>query len=174
MTDADAEERKIKYKGVTTFSVSPFESETLRGLLDQIENERQEGIVKIVISDREVGSLRIENRRVSILEIVDETPQEIQVIRKYPVYARISLKALTEKYMDSVADDLIEDIAFIEETKSSGENRNVDNQEFILLLWDRYWNVRTRFRGDSKDGIYLISERDIYSENDKNTFISRE
>jgi hypothetical protein len=172
MTDKEDGERKILYRAVVTFSMNPIESESLADLLKIIEEDRQDGIVKIMISEREVGSLRIENKKIFILELVDETPQEVDVVKKYPVYDRISMKALLDKYLDSIAGDMIEDNGFIENVRSLGNKRNPDNQQFILLLWNRYWNVLSRFRGDSKDGIYLIGERDIYREGDRNTFLS--
>ncbi|MGC8562366.1 MAG: hypothetical protein ACP5UZ_02970 [Thermoplasmata archaeon] len=170
MEGTNDEERKIFYKGISSSVKEPYENESFGGLLSTIESERKDGLVNLVISDREVGTLRIEGGKVYINEIVDQTPQELELLKKYPVYGRIALRALMEKYVDSIADDTIEDDAFLEKIRLDPDNRKVDGQSFILLLWDRYWNVSSRFRGDSKDGIYLISERNIWDEKDKNTF----
>lgn len=172
MEGTSDEERKIVYKGISSSVKEPYENESFSGLLSAIESERKDGLVNVVISDREVGTLRVEGGKVYINEIVDQTPQELELLRKYPVYGRIALRALMEKYVDSVANDAIEDDTFLEKIKKDPDNRKVDGQNFILLLWDRYWNVSSRFRGDSKDGIYLISERNVWDEGDRNTFNS--
>ena len=170
MEGTSDEERKIVYRGISSSVKEPYENESFSGLLGAIESERRDGLVNVVISDREVGTLRVEGGKVYINEIVDQTPQELELLRKYPVYVRIAMRALMEKYVDSIANDAIEDDAFLKKIKEDPDNRKVDGQTFILLLWDRYWNVSSRFRGDSKDGIYLISERNVWDEGDKNTF----
>jgi len=106
-------------------------------------------------------------------EIVDQTPQELELLKKYSVYGRIALKSLMEKYVDTVANDAIEDTAFLNGIRADPDNRKVDEQHFILLLWDRYWNVVSRFKGDSKDGIYILSERNFWEEGDTNSFSER-
>lgn len=173
MEESEPTERKIKYKGVSPIAIDLFENETLTGLLEALEADKKDGLLRIMISEREVGTLRIENKKIYIQEVVDETPQEIEILKKYSVYGPISLKAIFDKYLDSIADDLVEDTKFLEKIRKEGESRNPDNREFILLLWGRYWNVSSRFHGDSKDGIYLVSERDIYKEGDENTFLSK-
>lgn len=173
MDQPDTERRKIVYKGISTSVKVPYENESFAGLLSTVEVEKKDGLVNIVISDREVGTLRVELGKIYLNEIVDQTPQELDLLKKYPVYGRIALKSLMEKYVDTVADDAIEDDGFLKEIRSDPDNRRVDNQRFILLLWDRYWNVSSRFRGDAKDGIYVVSERNVWDENDKNSFNSR-
>ena len=170
MEGSDTEERKIFYKGVSTSVKEPFVNESFAGLLSALESDKKEGLVNIVISDREVGTLRIEGGKIYLNEIVDQTPQETELLKKYPVYGRIALKSLMEKYVDTVAEDAIEDLAFLEGIKSSPDKRRVDDQHFILLLWDRYWNVTSRFRGDARDGIYIVSERNVWDERDNNSF----
>jgi hypothetical protein len=170
MDNSEGEDRKIFYKGISSSIKAPYESESFAGLLNTIESEKKDGLVNVVISDREVGTLRIEAGRVYLNEIVDQTPQELELLKKYPVFGKIALKALMEKYVDTVADDAIEDIAFLEKVRSDPDNRKVDGQYFILLLWDRYWNVTSRFRGDAKDGIYVVSERNVWEEGDGNSF----
>lgn len=172
MEGSDSEERKISYKGFSTSSNEPYESENLIGLLDILEEEKKDALVRIMISDREVGALRIESRKVFLNEIVDETPQEVEILKKYPVYERIALRSLMEKYIDTIANDAIEDVSFLERIRKDPDKRKTDDQRFILLLWDRYWNVLSRFRGDTKDGIYIISERNVWDGNDSNTFNS--
>ncbi|MCL5874841.1 MAG: hypothetical protein M1161_05855 [Candidatus Thermoplasmatota archaeon] len=173
MDRSDGEDHKIVYTGISSSVKAPYENESFPGLLNEIESEKREGLVNLVISDREVGTLRIEGGRIYLNEIVDQTPQELELLRKYPVYGRIALRALMEKYVDTVADDSIEDIDFLNEIRSDPDNRKVDGQRFILLLWDRYWNVSSRFRGDAKDGIYVTSERNVWEEKDGNSFNKR-
>jgi hypothetical protein len=167
---SNPQSRVIPYRAISTFLPQPIERPTLDLVLSSIEEEKKDGLVKIMISEREVCTLRIENRRIYINEIVDNTPQELEKLRKYPVFDRISLKAMVEKYIDSLSGDSIEDLGFIDSLKSNPDNRKADGQKFILILWDRYWNVLTRFRGDASDGIYIISERDVWDEKDRNTF----
>jgi hypothetical protein len=173
MEGSGSEERKITYEGFSTSTKEPLQSETLKGLLDALESDKRDALVKIVIAEREVGTLRIENRKIYLNEVVDETPPEIEVLNKYPVYDKIAMKSLMEKYVDTIAEDAIEDISFLDSIRKNPEKRKTDDQHFILLLWDRYWNVYSRFKGDSKDGIYVISERNIWEEGDKNTFSSQ-
>jgi hypothetical protein len=170
MEKSDPEERKITYKGISSSVRVPYENESFDKLLNVLETEKKDGLVNVVISDREVGTLRIEGGKIYLNEIVDQTPQELDLLRKYPVYGRIAMRSLMEKYIDSIADDAIEDTDFLNRIKNDPDNRRIDGQHFILLIWDRYWNVSSRFRGDSKDGIYIVSERNIWNESDKNSF----
>ncbi|MCL4333316.1 MAG: hypothetical protein M1290_04830 [Candidatus Thermoplasmatota archaeon] len=172
MERSEDEERKVVYRGISSSMKVPYENESFAELLSKIESEKKDGLVNIVISDREVGTLRIEGGKVYLNEIVDQTPQELELLKKYPVFGRIALRAMMEKYVDTIADDSIEDTAFLNKIRGDPENRKVDSQHFILLIWDRYWNVTSRFRGDSKDGIYVESERNVWDENDGNSFSS--
>ncbi|MEM0128471.1 MAG: hypothetical protein QXO03_05255 [Thermoplasmatales archaeon] len=162
--------RAIPYRGFSTFSKLPIEDISIERLVSTIEEEKKDGLVKIMISEREVGTLRIENKRIYINEMVDFTPLELENLRKYPVYHITALKSLMEKYVDSISGDAIEDLNFLDSLKKNPEMRKADGQKFILLLWDRYWEVRSRFNGDASDGIYIISERDVWDEKDRNTF----
>jgi len=141
MERSDEEERKIVYTGLATYAKDPYVSDSFADLLKVLESEKKDGLVNIIIADREVGTLRIEAGRIYLNEIVDQTPQELGLLNKYPVYGRIAMKSLMEKYIDTVANDSIEDIAFINGIRNDPDNRKVDEQNFILLLWDRYWNV---------------------------------
>ncbi len=170
MEKSDPNERKIVYKGISSTMKEPYESEAFSDLLKSVENDKRDGLVNVVISDREVGTLRVECGRIYVNEIVDQTPQELELLRKYPVYWRIAMRALMEKYVDTVADDAIEDTSFVRKVREDPDNRKVDGQQFILLIWDRYWNVSSRFKGDSKDGIYIVGERNVWEEGDKNSF----
>ncbi|MGC8645736.1 MAG: hypothetical protein ACP5UO_05710 [Thermoplasmata archaeon] len=162
--------RSIPYRAISTYLPLPIDRPTLDLLLSAIEEEKKDGLVKIMISEREVATLRVESRRIYINEIVDNTPQETEKLRKYPVYDRIALRALMEKYVDTITGDSIEDLDFLDAVKNDSGKRKADGQRFILLLWDRYWDVLSRFKGDSSDGIYIISERDVWDEGDRNTF----
>ncbi|MEM0126821.1 MAG: hypothetical protein QXS30_01375 [Thermoplasmatales archaeon] len=162
--------RVIPYRGFSTYSKVPIEGVSIENLLSKVEEEREDGLVRITIGEREVASLRIDNRRIYINEIVDCTPTEVESLRKYPVYYVTALKSLMEKYIDTVSGDAIEDLNFLDSIKKNPEIRKADGQKFILLLWDRYWDVRSRFNGDSYDGIYIIGERDVWDEKDRNTF----
>lgn len=174
MDQPDSEERKIVYKGISSSVKEPYVNESFVGLLGSLEADRKDGLVNLIISDREVGTLRVDGGRIYLNEIVDQTPQEIEVLRKYPVYWRVALRSLMEKYVDTVADDVIEDVDFLKEIRADPDNRRIDNQHFILLLWDRYWNVTSRFRGDAKDGIYIVSERNVWDEGDQNSFNAKD
>ena len=170
MERTDEEERKIVYTGLATYAKDPYVSESFADLLKVLESDKRDGLVNVVIADREVGTLRIETGKIFLNEIVDQTPQELGLLKKYPVYGRIAMKSLMEKYIDTIANDAIEDTAFLNGIRSDPDKRKVDEQNFILLLWDRYWNVFSRFKGDSKDGIYIVSERNIWDEGDTNSF----
>jgi len=169
MTDAYTHVRVPKYRAVSTFLKMPLEDEKFESLIEQINENKDDGIVIIKIGDRDVCSLKIEGKKVFINEIIDETKNELDVISQFPVSYRVVLKSLIMKYIESLQEDIIEDSDFLKMIKENNEEVNEDNLKFILNVWGRFWEVRTRFRGDSNDGIYIIKERDVYDENDKNT-----
>lgn len=169
MNEAYPKVRVPKYRAIATFLKIPLEDEKFETLIKQVNENKEDGIVMIKIGDREVCSLRIEGKRVFINEIIDETKNELDVISQFPVSHRVVLRSLIMKYIESLQKDIIEDSDFLKLVKEDNKEIDEDNLKFILNVWGRFWEVRTRFRGDSNDGIYIIRERDVYDENDKNT-----
>ncbi|MCL4412774.1 MAG: hypothetical protein M1526_05420 [Candidatus Thermoplasmatota archaeon] len=162
-----------RYRALGTFLKTPLENEDFSTLMSLLKENRQDGIVILEIGDREVCALRIENGRIYLNEMVDETVSELDVLREFPVYDKIALKSMVAKYLEALTGDLIEDNGFLNSVKNERDKITENGIEFILDVWGRFWNVRTRFNGDSKDGIYILNERDVYSESDDNTFISK-
>ncbi len=169
MNEVNPRVRVPKYKAIATFLKIPLEDEKFENLVKMINENKEDGIVMIRIGDRDVCSLKIEGRKIYINEIIDETRNELENMIQFPVSNRVALRSVIMKYIESIQEDIIEDIDFIEKVKEGKEEIDEDNLKFILNIWDRFWEVRTRFRGDSNDGIYITKERDVYDENDLNT-----
>lgn len=171
MSDTRIPSRVPKYRASATFLKGPIEDENFESLIKTIVENKDDGIVMIKIGDRDVCSLKIDGKKIYINEVIDETRNELSVISQFPVNDKVALRAMVVKYIETLQDDMIEDTEFIKKVKSRSEGINEDNLSFILSLWGRFWDIRTRFRGDTKDGIYIEKERDIYAENDKNTLM---
>lgn len=171
MNEVKPPSRVPKYRASATFLKSPIEDENFESLIRAINDNKEDGIVLIKIGDRDVCSLRIDGKKIYINEVLDETKNELSIISQFPVSDKVALRAMVLKYIETLQDDTIEDTDFIRKVKDGNDEIDEDNISFILNIWGRFWDVRTRFRGDTKDGIYIEKERDIYDENDKNTLM---
>ena len=49
---------------MATYAKDPYVSESFADLLKVLESEKRDGLVNIVIADREVGTLRIETGKI--------------------------------------------------------------------------------------------------------------
>ncbi len=168
MNEIRTQTRVPKYRAVATFLKTAIEDEKFENLLKLINDNKEDGVVMIKIGDRDVCSLKIEGRRIYIDQIIDETKNELDALIHYPVSDKIALRSLVQKYVESLREDIIEDTDFINQIREI-DDVNEHDLKFILNLWGRFWEIKTRFIGDSMDGIYIIKERDVYDEKDRNT-----
>jgi hypothetical protein len=154
-----------KYRVVSAGSPSIEKFENFKDAIEYCKTLK-ESLSKIDIGDREVCTIKNECGRLYISEAVELTKPELDVLHEIPVYHKIAFKSLLEKYASVYSDKPIEDLSFIKELRGG---KPLDGLRMILELWNRYWEVRIRLRGDNRDGFYIIKERDVLDPDDKNT-----
>ncbi len=154
-----------RYRVVSAGSPSIEKFENFKDALDYCK-KLKDSLSKIDIGDREVCTIRNECGRLYISEAVELTKPEIDSLQEIPVYYKVALKALLEKYASTYLDKPIEDLTFIKELMAG---KSLDGLSMILELWNRYWEVRIRLRGDNRDGFYIIRSRDVLDPKDQNT-----
>ncbi len=163
---SDSREYPPKYRAISTTSPNVERFEDFRGAIEYCKTQK-DSLIKIQIGDREVCGIRNECGKIYINDVEELTGPELNELLSIPVYHKVAIRALLEKYRDAIAGSDVEDIDFIEKMK---KGETLDGKIFIMELWERYWDVKARVRGDAMDGIYLVRERDVYSSQDRNTF----
>lgn len=163
---SDSREYPPRYVAVSASSPTIEKFDTFDEAIEYCKVQR-DSLIKIKIGDREVCGIKNECGKIYVNDVEELTKSELDILSSFPVHYNVTFRAIMEKYRDCLNGNNIEDLEFIRRIRN---DERIDGAVIIMQLWDRFWNVRIRARGDTKDGIYLLEERDIFKSEDKNTF----